>query len=175
MGIKIIQGASKAINARIKSVATGDPIDLTTYTEIRICISASGSDVVYKKRILTTGNISIGSFDILSVDVTDLVVGDLVAGAGIPVGSKITAIDPDLNKITIDQAATANTTGVNLTFGDLQILGDPILGKVTFTLQPTDTVAMAEDSYGVEAKLVNPSGTQYLQFAKTIDIMSKFC
>lgn len=175
MGINVIQGAGKTITSRIKSSKTGDPLDLTDFTEIRACISSAGSNIIYKKRIITTGDISIGSPTISSVDLTDLNVGDLIAGAGIPSGTKILSIDTDLDTITMDQNATANTTAMTLTFGDLLVVGDPLIGKVKFTLTADDTESMSEGSNVVEMKLVNSSGVQYLQFDMTIDVVSKFC
>lgn len=174
MGIQVIQGSSKTIIARLTSKSTQDPLDLTSYDELRFCFS-SGSVEVIKKSLFTVGDTTISTPIVTNVpDTSDLDIGDPVSGAGIPSGAKVLTIDSP-TQFTLDQDATATATAVPLTFGDITVVGNPLLGKVQIDLSALDTETLPEGSATIEAKVVIASATKYIQFTETVDVISKFC
>jgi len=93
---------------------------------------------------------------------TALKVGMIVAGAGIPNGTRITAIDPTAHTVTISSYVLANvTSSTALTFG-----GAPVTYTVTATNTATGTVtACSADSSSDSATVVYncavPTGASY--------------
>ena len=181
MAKKIIQGSDANVVFRFLSASSGDPIDLTSFETIRFCFPDSNGDKFYKKRLIKTGNISIGLDIISNIDVTDIAEGDLIAGAGIPVGSTViktptSATNPTAaGTIKISLAATATTVGVTLTVGDITIVGSPLLGKVNVPLSETLTDLLPTDTVDLEAKLVDDTTTSYVQFPSALNVIARYC
>lgn len=179
--MQVIQGAPKTILARFTSKSSKDPVDFTTYDEIRFCFSSAGK-IVYKKSLLTVGDTDSSLPTLTNIpDTSDLEIADPIAGPGVPANAKILTVD-DANTVTmtVDGVnpvnATATASSVALAFGDVAISGNPLLGKVSVTVDETNTgVDLPEGSATIEAKIVIGGVTRYVQFTETLDVISKFC
>lgn len=174
MGIRVIQGSTKNLTFKLISKSSDDPLDLTSFDAIVVCFSSGGIEVD-KKIVNLVGNVSISSPIITGLGSTvDLATGDPVSGAGIPSGAKVLTVDSG-TQVTLDQNATANSPSDPLVFGDIVQVDNPLLGKLQATLSSEDTALLPEGSASIEAK-VNISGVvRYVQFAQTLDLISRIC
>ncbi len=84
----------------------------------------------------TTGSTTNASTSVTVASTTGIAVGQSVAGAGIPAGATVTAVNTGTGVVTLSAAATATATGVPLTFGTtVNVLAAP--GTLTFNTNGT--------------------------------------
>ena len=184
MAINIIKGSQKTITVRLSTKTptgeNGDPIDLTNAETLRACFPKSDGTKLYKARILKTGSITNAS-DVITVDTTDLVEGLPVSGTGIPSGATVLKVPTSTTSpsapgtVQISANATATNAAVALTFGDITIMGDPVIGKISIPLDETETDSLASDTIDWELKMVILDVTSYVQFPASLNLIDRYC
>jgi len=176
----VVQGSPKTILARLKYESTGDPVDFTSFVEVNFCIT-SGGVTVNKKLLNTNGNTTQGVGQITNIpDTSDIEVGDPLNCPGFTSGLEVLTVD-SATQITATYdgvnpaACSATAVGVDIVVGDVVIVGNPVLGKAQFTLQPDDTANLPDGDAQIEVKVIITSNPTYIQFRETLGILSKYC
>ena len=82
---------------------------------------SNGTNYYQNRKVTRTGNVTISS-PVVYVDTTDLYVGAPISGEGIPIGAKV--IDVNIGFLVMDVNATATSTNLNISIGEITILND---------------------------------------------------
>jgi hypothetical protein len=127
IGTNIVISESPSLGVLLKSANAStwtamQESDLTFRLHRAVFVgSGNVSFDVVQTTIAFTGNISNGTPYITNVvlsdqykDIFDLYIDYIISGTGIPSGAKVIEIDLDLNRLKLDQNATASTTGLSL-------------------------------------------------------------
>lgn len=146
---KIIRGIDKILNLKItNSAPPKDPYDMSDVDKILVQFPGD-SETLKKWRLAKTGNTTNASDLISNIDTTDIEEGEKITGTGIPVGATVlytpASASPNAqpaNTIKISTPATATGTGVALVIGDVEIVGNALLGKLKVTLSESETEAL---------------------------------
>lgn len=133
--ITIFRGADRKIR-----IPTN--LDLTLATMIEVCFTQD-TGKYHALFLAKTGDIAIGSPTVANINITNLAVGQEVQGAGIPVNTFIQTIG--VGSITLTNNATATTTGLALSIGNVSLL-DAANGLMRVKLYGADTATFKKSA-----------------------------
>lgn len=178
--INIIKGSDKDIVVLLRNTSTKLPYDFTDIQTIKACVLKTDRSSLFKMMATRTAATVNGS-DIVTLDTADLEEGVSVTGPGIQADTVILKTprseeDPTAaGTIKISLNATATSGAANLFFGDISVIGDPILGRFLIPYTQEETEQMLVGIQSLEVKVVTDDVGLYKIFENQLNIIERVC